>query len=301
MATLILRPTGAGFYTQLTPSAGANWENVDEESQDGDATYNQGNTSLRDTFVTGGGVPAGATYISVELVIWAKASTTPGTLLIGYLRLAGEDSDLPLSPFGYVATSYTAYSVVMDLSPSSAPWTPDEVNALELGYQVQVVIGTVNVTQAYLVVTYTAPAVPIEGDGASEFPFPVATASGATVFGGEGESEFPFPAATALGSAPGPSVGMAAMSFPFLVASGQGNSPTYGIASTSFPFLAANGEGIHIEYIPPEPVIAPVAAGSGFGFLNSRVNASSLWQARAAEVRARIRQRHTPRYPGRQR
>lgn len=39
-----LARTGAGASTQLTPSAGANWQNVDEADSDEDTTYNESNT-----------------------------------------------------------------------------------------------------------------------------------------------------------------------------------------------------------------------------------------------------------------
>ena len=42
MATFTTRPSAAGDVTQLSPSTGSNWENVDEVSADDGGTYNDG-------------------------------------------------------------------------------------------------------------------------------------------------------------------------------------------------------------------------------------------------------------------
>jgi hypothetical protein len=50
----VIRPTGSGETTQFTPSAGANWENVDDSyGPDDDSTYNDGGSGEKDTYQMG--------------------------------------------------------------------------------------------------------------------------------------------------------------------------------------------------------------------------------------------------------
>ena len=132
---IALRPSGAGSNAAFTPSAGANWQNVDDApGPDGDATYNaSSNPTDADSFVTPG---VGTTVV---------ANAIPAVFLKTYARKddAGVRSLTRIVKLGAnVATGVTAplsagYDWQADkfaLDPAGNPWTKANVNAAEFGY-----------------------------------------------------------------------------------------------------------------------------------------------------------------------
>ncbi|MGD9889876.1 MAG: hypothetical protein AB7U18_01105 [Dehalococcoidia bacterium] len=158
MAVATIRPDGAGSATAWTPTAGANWENVDESSADDDSSYNALNQSTGldgDLFTTDANIPSGATSISVELKLRARATQAFASVLQVYIKTNGSTyASQVTSPT--LGTSYANYSKVLATNPiTGAAWTDAEINALEIGYYGNVGAGTALVTQCYADVTYT--------------------------------------------------------------------------------------------------------------------------------------------------
>lgn len=130
-------PDGAGASAQFTPSAGSNWQNVDENPHDGDTTYNESQTLGHKDRFTMGNVPADTdTIYAVQVGAFAKKTDVGGRELNvlaydGTTEGAGTDNAL--------TTSYTWTLGLFEDHPSgAAPWTESEVNSMEAGYEVAV-------------------------------------------------------------------------------------------------------------------------------------------------------------------
>jgi hypothetical protein len=134
-----LAPDGVGDSSQFTPSAGSNWQNVDDTaSDDGDTTYNQSSTTAhKDLFTCGNltnitGTIHGVQVTSVCCITQpqpfgvkpkVKSSTTEGT---GGTR--GIGSPTP---------DYVGHQSVFEQDPNIAgAWTTTTVNAMQIGYEV---------------------------------------------------------------------------------------------------------------------------------------------------------------------
>lgn len=131
-----LRPSGVGSNAQFAPSAGANWQNVDDApTPDGDATYNASATVGQiDTFAT--------TDLAAALVV----TTIPAVFVKTYGRKddAGVRSLAAAVKLGAntVAAagvpSSAGYAWQADkfaTDPAGAAWTKANVNAAEFGYK----------------------------------------------------------------------------------------------------------------------------------------------------------------------
>jgi len=134
-----LLPNGAGNYTQLTPSAGANWQAVNEVPPDDDASYvenaiiNQRDTyEMEDLTITPGKV---ADIAAIQWLCRAYNTETQGGNFARLLRLDGinyQGADV-----GY-DKSYDYHPEILEASPSTNQnWTGDEVNDLEAGVVVR--------------------------------------------------------------------------------------------------------------------------------------------------------------------
>lgn len=130
-------PDGAGASAQFTPSAGSNFQNVDENPNDGDTTYNESSTIGHKDRFTMGNVPADTdTIYAVQVGAIAK-KTDVGSRELNVLAYdgttegAGPDVALNTS-FGWVIGMFE------DHPTGAAAWTETEVNSMEAGYEVAV-------------------------------------------------------------------------------------------------------------------------------------------------------------------
>lgn len=123
-------PSGAGYYSQWTPLAGLNYQNVDEIAADGDATWNSAATvgSLGSYIFPP--VPGGGTLKAVQAALIARKDDAGGRAMAAFLR-RGSDS------FGgsqNVADSYASYLQLWELDPlTAAAWTLANFNNTEFG------------------------------------------------------------------------------------------------------------------------------------------------------------------------
>lgn len=121
------RPTGDGNAT-YTPSTGSNWENVDEESADDDATYNyRQNSAGYDRFTfTAFSVPGGASNIAITVYIRAKRTEAGANVTYALLRVNGSNYTENIADAG---TSYANQSHEWTTNPdTSSAWTIDDIN-----------------------------------------------------------------------------------------------------------------------------------------------------------------------------
>jgi hypothetical protein len=127
---------GVGTDADFTPSAGSNFENVEELPTDNDTTYNESLTvDDRDRF-THGNIPADTeTVLGVQVGIWCK-KTVAGDREVRTLAHDGvtEGEGAAQTP----GVDYTwLYDMFEDHPTGAAAWTESEVNAGQFGYTVE--------------------------------------------------------------------------------------------------------------------------------------------------------------------
>lgn len=155
MATLTLRPNGAGFYTNLPSQnpAGAHWEQVDEAVADEYTSYvaTTANTTLyRDSYALEDTAQSG-TVNSVTVHHRTVVPLTPGSIL-PFLRLSGTNQD---------GTEVACSTVWTDRNeaiarPGGGGWSWADINSLEVGAGLKGnTIVPSYLTQIYVVVDYT--------------------------------------------------------------------------------------------------------------------------------------------------
>lgn len=135
VAVNLHKPSGAGNYSQFTPSAGSNYQNVDDTANDGDSTYNaSGTLNQIDTYAMEN-CPAGVTSVK-GVALWWNArrddATTRG--LSPVWRISATDY---VGTEQNVGASYAFFTQNYALSPAtSTAWTSSEIDGAEAGIKV---------------------------------------------------------------------------------------------------------------------------------------------------------------------
>lgn len=129
-------PSGAGATTEWTPSAGSNYQNVDEAAPNGDTDYNSEATATDvDTFVYGDLTPTSGTVKAVQWLAYARKDDGGTRTVRPVVRHGGTDY------FGSsksVSSSYTYLRHLMETNPgTAAAWTISDVNAAEFGIELE--------------------------------------------------------------------------------------------------------------------------------------------------------------------
>lgn len=131
-----LRPNAAGTYTDFTPSAGSNHENVDEvPGPDDDTTYNDGaNVGDQDSYqMPDLPAPAGTTIFGVKTQATVR-KTDAGAMKCKLLTRAGTTDDLGDEII--LSDSYTTHAEIFENNPDdSAAWEDADVNSMEPGVE----------------------------------------------------------------------------------------------------------------------------------------------------------------------
>lgn len=127
---------GVGTDADFTPSAGSNFENVEELPTDNDSTYNESSVvDDRDRF-THDDLPADTDVVlGVQVGIWSRKPAA-GDREVRVLAYDGvtEAEGAAHSP----ASSYSwLYDLFEDHPTDANPWTESEVNAGQFGYTVE--------------------------------------------------------------------------------------------------------------------------------------------------------------------
>jgi len=130
-----LFPTGAGSSDDFTPSAGDNYQNVNETTPDGDTTYNESETvGHKDLFAYGNLATTAGTVHGVQTCLWAKKDDAGARSLGARVYSNATEGDGASNSLG---TSYAYYFDIFETEPSdSLAWEIADVNAAEFGYEV---------------------------------------------------------------------------------------------------------------------------------------------------------------------
>jgi len=128
-------PTGAGTTANFTPSAGANWQNVDEHVEDADTTYNSSATvGNKDTFAYADLAAASGAVKFVQATFSARKEGSVTTGLKQTCRSSGTEVDKAEHTFAATYGSRPSDTWALDPNGGIA-WTRSAVNAAEWGYK----------------------------------------------------------------------------------------------------------------------------------------------------------------------
>lgn len=137
LAISIIRPDGAGNSAQWTPSAGSNYQTVDEDPVS-ETDYNESSTNThKDTFAM---ASAPTEVVDVICVVpWAIAERTDVTPASINMVARHSSSEAAGADNSLIQNSLRMYQSFAHVNPSTAvAWTETEVNAMEAGYELSV-------------------------------------------------------------------------------------------------------------------------------------------------------------------
>jgi len=129
-----IRPNAAGAASAWTPSAGSNYQNVDDDAAaDDDATYNSTTAPNTIDSYNFENLPAGSVVNGVHVNILARKAATGSAAIAPVYRQGGVNYVGPTQ--GVASEDYDRYVMQpMDLNPAtSAKFTESEINANEFG------------------------------------------------------------------------------------------------------------------------------------------------------------------------
>lgn len=128
-------PAGAGNSTQLTASAGSNYQCVDDSTPNGDTDYVQSaTTSQKDTYDFTNMSHTPSTIFGVQILMSAKKDDAGTRSIAAVTRSAGSDTDGTTQA---LSTSYVYYREIRETDPNGpAAWTKTSFNAAEFGVKV---------------------------------------------------------------------------------------------------------------------------------------------------------------------
>lgn len=124
---------GAGNYSQFTPSAGSNYECVDEAAPDGDTTYVKSSTvNHKDSYTYDDLPTVNGTIYAVVAVIAAKKDEVDTRSFRAFTRLSSTDYNG--STTHYLSQGYKYYLEEWLLNPAtSLAWVKADIDGAEFG------------------------------------------------------------------------------------------------------------------------------------------------------------------------
>ena len=132
-----LSPAGNGNSTELTPSAGSNFECVDEGNPNGDSDYVESSTvGAKDTYAMSDPVAVSGSVVAARYGFTARKSTIEGTIgITPIIRSGGTDYDQ--TNVSLTSTGYVLSSGEISIDPAtSSTWTKAGIDAMEMGFKV---------------------------------------------------------------------------------------------------------------------------------------------------------------------
>lgn len=156
----VLRPNGAGSFSDLTPVGDTpNWKCVDEVTHDDDTTYvkvNNSTTHQHDTYAFSNLPSATMRPYLIEFRAWATSGEVGATYKPNFKFLSGAFALTFDSAFAFSSPSntYTRWPTVQQfLALGSTPLTAADVNVMEFGFGGARFSGTytngIKITQVY--------------------------------------------------------------------------------------------------------------------------------------------------------
>jgi hypothetical protein len=129
-----LLPSGAGSSAVWTPSAGSNYQCVDEVPKNGDTDYVSAAAAATDLHACGNITNITGGVVGMQLNVDAKTETTAQN--IRTKLKSGSTTDDGASQSVADATNYDTFKEIQEVDPdTAAAWTVSGVNAMELGYE----------------------------------------------------------------------------------------------------------------------------------------------------------------------
>jgi hypothetical protein len=130
----VLYPSGAGTYAQFTPSAGSNYENVDESpANTTDYVTSTGDNQI-DSYQFADLSVSAATIHAVIVNAFAQKTDTGAKSLAIFCKAS--DGNETAGPDQVLGTSWLVYQRVLEQEPAAGgdrPWTVARVNGCEFG------------------------------------------------------------------------------------------------------------------------------------------------------------------------
>lgn len=124
---------GAGNYTQWTPSAGSNYQNVDDSSMDNDTTYNSDATVGHKDSYTLAAASATGTIKAVSIVAALRKDDANTRQVRPFIRDAGGDHTLTTVTLG---SGYAMLPQCMDKQgDGTTDWDTTALDAFEVGVE----------------------------------------------------------------------------------------------------------------------------------------------------------------------
>lgn len=126
-------PNGAGNSAQWTPSAGANYECVDDNPGNSDTDYNASSTAgHKDTYALGDLATSGGTVFGVQTNLLARKDDAGARTLRSVVRSGSSESTGATTGLG---DTYTYLCDVFETKPGGGAWAVSDVNAAEAGME----------------------------------------------------------------------------------------------------------------------------------------------------------------------
>ena len=127
-------PTGAGNYTQWTPSTGSNYQNVDDNPANDDTDYNSSSTAnQKDSFAFGDVTPTSGTVYGVQVNLVTRKDDGGTRSIRSLNRLSGTDANATAQTIG---SSYANYAFIHETKPGGGSFSITDVNNSEFGYEI---------------------------------------------------------------------------------------------------------------------------------------------------------------------
>lgn len=128
-----ISPNAAGDDSDWTPSAGSNYQNVDDGALlDEDTTYNETSTNAHQDLFNYGNLPANVSSVD-GIQINTETRVTAGTMDISAVSKTGTTTDTG-SAVTVTSTSYVSTVRVIEEDPDTATaWTPGGVDGAQFG------------------------------------------------------------------------------------------------------------------------------------------------------------------------
>lgn len=131
----LIQANAVGDVNAWTPSAGSNYQNVDENPSDGDTTYNSDSTSTNQDLFNYASMPTGLGTIRGVQINTVCRETDATTFSLKTLVKTGTTTSADTAQT-IGTTTYTNLHRIVELDPdTSSAWTESGINGAQFGYE----------------------------------------------------------------------------------------------------------------------------------------------------------------------
>jgi hypothetical protein len=126
----MIHPDSPGDASEWTPNTGANWEAVNEEELDGDATYVEASIVKKDLY-NFGSISDLATIDGIQIM--AHSRVTSGSMDLHVVTKSGA-TEVECASETIASTTYITTTCLREVNPdTAAKWTNTEINSAQFG------------------------------------------------------------------------------------------------------------------------------------------------------------------------